>query len=332
MAVGTGFAQNEFHTLAEVWKGKSWNLVPSPNPSASNNFLNGVDCLSTNFCFAVGATVSPTQGGHVSLIEEWDGNKWSVVTSPNVNPATEGNYLNSISCASIKFCVAVGEHQANDASAQGVLVEQWNGRTWQTASAPNPSDTSQFLGGVSCISETFCIAAGDYSLGPVTNFVTQTLIEQWNGTDWTTQASPSPNSMHFNGLYSVSCGSSTTCLAVGWYTPDGQSAFGLVETWQSGVWSLSDVNGVTPNGAVLFGVTCPTSTACSAAGYTNNGVANQTLILDWQQGVWSAAQTPNTSASQDNGLNGIDCPKVRFCFAVGSSFDGVTAHTLALKK
>jgi hypothetical protein len=41
-------------TLIEHWNGSTWSVVPSPNPSATDNHLWGVTALATNNVWAVG--------------------------------------------------------------------------------------------------------------------------------------------------------------------------------------------------------------------------------------------------------------------------------------
>jgi hypothetical protein len=41
------------------------------------------------------------------------------------------------------------------------LIEKWNGSTWSLVSSPNRSSTQDNdLDGVSCVSSSFCMAAG----------------------------------------------------------------------------------------------------------------------------------------------------------------------------
>jgi hypothetical protein len=103
--------------LIERWNGRRWSIRPAPGglPDAA---LNGVSCVSRNYCVAVGAL---TDGSGRSLAEAWNGNRWSIETTPTV---AGGSLLNGVSCVSRSDCVAVGAHQRLP------LVERWNGTTW----------------------------------------------------------------------------------------------------------------------------------------------------------------------------------------------------------
>jgi hypothetical protein len=65
-------------TLVQHWNGTTWDVVPSPNPSASQDELLGVAVLSSSYAWAVGY-----QGQYKTLVERWNGTTWTVQPSPN---------------------------------------------------------------------------------------------------------------------------------------------------------------------------------------------------------------------------------------------------------
>lgn len=80
-------------TLIEHFDGTSWMVVPSPNigPSSANqsNRLLGLTANSANDILAFGSYFPPDGSGHqMTLLLHWDGNSWTVVSSPN--PAKDG--------------------------------------------------------------------------------------------------------------------------------------------------------------------------------------------------------------------------------------------------
>src|SRR5579862_7478511 len=81
----------------------AWSVVPSAN-RVGDNFLNGVSCVSPVACMAVG--YRGRGNGFSTLVESWDGARWSVVPSPNRARTT--NELLAVSCVSPVACVAVG--------------------------------------------------------------------------------------------------------------------------------------------------------------------------------------------------------------------------------
>jgi len=70
-------------TLIEQWNGSSWNVVSSPNPSTLANLLFAVAIVSATDIWAVGESQNATSGIAQTLIEQWNGSSWSVVSSPN---------------------------------------------------------------------------------------------------------------------------------------------------------------------------------------------------------------------------------------------------------
>ena len=88
-AVGQGLNDAEQSlTFVAQWNGTKWSAVASPNPDGFfGAVLNGVSCTSRTACTAVGVKESGSTYGHKTfggtLIEQWDGTRWSVVGSPN---------------------------------------------------------------------------------------------------------------------------------------------------------------------------------------------------------------------------------------------------------
>ena len=75
-------------TLIEQWNGTSWAVVPSPNPStAVFNTLSGAAVVSASDIWAVGQ--SRNSSGSGTLIEQWNGTSWTIVTSPAPGSASQ---------------------------------------------------------------------------------------------------------------------------------------------------------------------------------------------------------------------------------------------------
>src|SRR6516165_7355973 len=97
-----------------------------PTSSGSNSF-QAVTCATPSQpqeCWAVGLTVTGL-GRAQTLIEEWDGGAWSIVSSPNI-----GNYdeLVDVTCASQGDCWTVGDYSG--VTNEQTLIEHWNGSLW----------------------------------------------------------------------------------------------------------------------------------------------------------------------------------------------------------
>ena len=89
-------------TLAEVWDGSSWTIQTTPNPSgATKSFLEGVSCLSTTVCRAVGYYFD-SGGNQLTLAEFWNGSTWAIQATPNPNGGTFVA-LNGVACTTSMF-------------------------------------------------------------------------------------------------------------------------------------------------------------------------------------------------------------------------------------
>jgi hypothetical protein len=321
MAAGYYYNGTNFQTLTEKWNGKSWSLVSSANKNTTqDNVLNAVSCVGTNFCMAAGYYFDGTN--YQTLIEQWNGTSWSVLTSPNNNgTGTQNNFLAAVSCVSTGFCMAAGYYY--DGTNFQTLAEQWNGTGWSLVTSLNNNGTGSqenVFNGVSCVSTSFCMASGFYFNGTKT----QSLIEQWNGTAWSlvTAADNNGTGTQNNLLQGVSCTSTSFCMADGYYY-NGTNYQTLIEKWNNGTgWSLvtsPDNNGVGTQYNQLNWVSCTSTSFCMAAGYYVKGTTNQTLIEKWNGAAWSLVTSPNHgTGAQGNILNGVSCTSTSFCMAAGA--------------
>ena len=254
--------------LAESWNGTRWSVVRTPTLAGTGSNLTGVSCVSPDACTAVGA-VSPNGTALSTVIEFWDGTRWSVVPSPN--PAA-GGALRAVSCVSAHACMAVG-FSGSESGFHGTLAESWNGSRWSVLPTPNPGTGGNFLNGVSCVSPDTCTAAGEaFHSGTQTT----SLIESWDGSRWSVVPSPTPGTGQtlVNG---VSCSSKDACNVVGSYNNETKT---LVESWDGRSWSVVP----TPNpGAIdraLDGVSCVSPGFCMAAGwFLGRNSISRTLTL-----------------------------------------------------
>ena len=116
----------------------------------------------------------------------------------------QNNVFYGVSCTSATDCTAVGG--AVGATAFQTLIEEWDGTAWSIVPSPDTS-TSQtnYLQAVSCTSATSCNAVGQARGASAY----QTLVEEWDGTDWSIVASPDTSVNQYNDLTSISCLSAT---------------------------------------------------------------------------------------------------------------------------
>jgi RHS repeat-associated protein len=81
-----------YQPLAVLWDGTSWTLQPSPPMT-----LWDIACPSPSLCVGLGPSAGAT----------WNGSSWSVEPLPTES-GVQYQSLNSLSCASTQYCLAVG--------------------------------------------------------------------------------------------------------------------------------------------------------------------------------------------------------------------------------
>jgi hypothetical protein len=316
----------------------TWSLVTSPNVnSTGENSLFGVTCPSVSDCWTVGAYFDGST--YQTLTEQWDGNSWAIVPSPNGNPPSFNVFFGS-ACTSASNCWAIGYYNHDGSTWEQTFVERWNGTSWAINPSPSTSTTlHNYLEGVTCTSASNCWAVGYHFLGIffvgpglIGTPTYQTLIEHWNGTSWTIVPSPNTSTTQTNILSSVTCPSASNCWAVGRYAAGSNGVFPtliqtLIEHWDGTSWVIvPSPNTLATEDNYLSGVTCASAMDCWAVGYHFvNGLVSpiyQTLIEHWNGTSWSIVPSPNTSPAQANVLFGTTCTSASDCWAVGYYVSG----------
>ena len=206
------------------------------------SWLDAVSCTTPSACMAVGR-YEDRAGVSFPLAERWDGSRW------HIQPAGRIPYgeLEGVSCTSADSCTAVG----TDVSSQ--LIERWDGRRWSMVTAPGTGSDETSLRAISCTAGRACTAVGESVIVDVASFP---LAERWNGITWSRQLPVRPQVGDLDG---VSCGSQTSCTAVG--------AGELIERWNGQRWSVQQPANGTPE-ETLYGVSCLSAKVCTAVGST----------------------------------------------------------------
>lgn len=250
--------------VTEHWDGASWTIVDSPSIGAGYNTLDRVTCLSSSDCWAVGWYYDVPSGFEKTLVSHWDGNSWSIVTSPDVANSRH-NGLFAIHCSSGSDCWAAGRYVTNGNVAQ-TLIEHWNGTSWSIVASPNTGPTNaNLLFGVTCSLANDCWSVGRHVAGGVS----QTLVEHWDGGSWQIVASPNTSPLQLNRLRDVRCESGSRCWAVGYYYLSGNGALQtLIEKWDGVSWSIVPSPNVSVyDDSLLYGLSCSLGSGCWSAGY-----------------------------------------------------------------
>jgi len=232
-------------TLVERWDGTRWMIQTSSDPP-DGGALEGVSCLSSTFCMAVGYVQAWDFAR--ALAERWDGLGWSIQPTPKP-PISR---VLDVSCTSTIACTAVGtlELDIDDYPWTRRLVERWEGNRWSLEKTEIPVGASTVpglagsgLSRVSCTSPAVCDAVGWYQnrRGQQT-----ALIEHRDAAGWSAVATPPPPDTTLSLLSGVSCVANAICTAVGEYDDHGGTPHPLVLS-TAGPW-------LTPASAEMVGI------------------------------------------------------------------------------
>ncbi|MFN2544324.1 MAG: hypothetical protein ABR600_07115 [Actinomycetota bacterium] len=334
--VGSTYDGIDFHTLIEHWDGQGWSVVPSPDPGERSELL-GVAAIDATHAWAVGDVYGGPGTAIQTLVEQWDGQQWLVVPSPNhAGPgrAMTQNILSDVVALGPDEAWAVGTYYGLGGSAFQTLAVHFSHGAWRLISTPNPGPAASEdeLLGVDASSANNVIAVGHRSVG--TSDVRATLVERWNGTSWRMQKSPDAGAPtaangHSNELFGVSLVSRRDAWAVGRHARRTAGDAVLALHWDGTAWKR--VRAATPQGATarLTGVDMIDGGDGLAVGYTVPANDNaHTLVERWHDGSWSVEASP--TPSRGGSLAAVSTPSAASSWAVGSAPALTTGGSVAL--
>jgi hypothetical protein len=307
----------------------------TPDVSSAGNVLSAVAAAAPNDGWAVGFSGNSTGLNEAkTLTEHFNGTAWSVVPSPNPNPNR---------CSSPSFALtAVAPVSQNDVWTVGFrnsdqtcttlfqpLIFHWDGSTW--SDTPNPllsAAGNNALNGVVALASNNVYAVG-YQSGP--QEAVQTLVEHWDGANWSVMPSPNANSTG-NVLNAVSAVNPADMWAVGDQVAPKIPVFTLTEHWNGATWSMvPSPNLVTDSDLdqnVLLSVVSLAPNDVTAVGYALDFNLQRTLTLieHWDGSSWSVVPSPNpdTAAGSLNKLTSVAALSPSNIYAFGFFANGST--------
>jgi streptogramin lyase len=320
----------------------SWSATTAPLPSQANLSpyagLNGIACPAVGACVAVGFYLD-SSGNQQPLVETLTSGTW-VPTAVGI-PSNSGSPitadLNSVSCAAVGACVAVGYYADTNGNAQA-LIETLSSGSWvHVEGSLPPTGNSADLYGVSCPAPGSCVAEGTY--GNVASGNSLPLLEQLSSSTWTpiepplpSDAVTSPLDLEFLNLNGVSCSAVGVCVAVGDYLNQALNVVSFVETLSSGSWVSSDppvpsAADASQIVAGLSGVSCSNTGFCQATGFYVLGTGADSIVhsfTEYRGTTWSpslAALPANANSNTQSSLNTMTCTGTGACIGVGAYED-----------
>lgn len=166
------------------WNGSAWVAVPLVTVPGMN--LGGTLAADgPHDAWYVGGTSDPTTGDASSLVEEWNGRAWTVLTLPA-----------SLANGGLADIAAQGPDDVwvdGLTSTGAVLLAHWNGRSWTEVPAPATGFAYTNL------SELMIVQPDDVWLAGWGETVDEggadrdSLMMHWNGSTWSLSPTPSGN-------------------------------------------------------------------------------------------------------------------------------------------
>lgn len=192
-------------TWAAVGAGRSWEQVRTPSPGngvASQAYLAGVSCVSTTDCVAVGHYFD-ARGTTRALLLSWDGNAWS----RQLRRELRGSMPTAVDCTSSGACLV--------AATAGEQAQFWWWSGGTVTQIPGGSTPANRYVSVSCVSDSWCAAAGGVSdVSPTMAIVSVTNRGKWR---WTPK--PVRTNRPVGPFNSITCSAKAECLAgTSWLT------------------------------------------------------------------------------------------------------------------
>jgi hypothetical protein len=188
-----------------------------------------------------------------------------------------------------------------------VSASNWSAMA-NTVNSPNA--TAQ-TGSVSCVTSVFCVAVN--GIGSEVDSVNSggAYAELWNGATWSAMTMPTVPAPSSTTLFSVSCVTTSFCVAVGQVTGPEP----IVEQWNGSAWSVATTSLGEATG--FLGVSCTSVTFCEAVGFTVGDGLGPAIAAQWNGSTWSPQSISLPSGDEGAELVGTSCTTPSVCMAVG---------------
>lgn len=306
---------------------KNWKIIASPHLHTQQNYLWSVSASAENDVWAVGE--SSDNGSNVkTLIEHWNGQKWSIVANPN--PGTNPT-LNGVAALSPEDAWVVGTTSpVQNKNISEVLIEHWNGKQWKVFQAPNPGS------GGSSLNKVVAVAANDvWAVGSTVDIGgNKGLIEHWDGKTWKVVSSPSPAATP-TFLTEATALNAQDIWVVGYLMPSSFSREAFIEHWDGKAWSTIEAPDLKTANSQLFSISAVSADDVWAAGTTTSNDSQSStarpwarpLIEHWDGKQWHSSPIPN---GLENSFSSVTAITPYDVWAVGSTNEQADLPVLAV--
>jgi hypothetical protein len=215
----------------ERWNGSTWSSVVTPKPPKfAFQYLYDVATVPSNEAWAVGVNGLGGNAQPQTLVLWWSGSAWTAMLSGN--PSAVSDSLAGVGTDSVGDAWAVGSYYDQNQANDQPLLEFLS--TGGINAEPGPVVAGGgSLGDVAVVSASNVWAVGQRYTGGNTG---QTLIEHWDGSNWSIVSSPDLTSN--DELTSVTASGPNDVWASGWAVPSIGFREAFTEHWDGSSWSI----------------------------------------------------------------------------------------------
>ena len=296
-----------------------------------------VSCASAGSC-AAGGDYEDRFGDPQGFVAVERHGRWGrAIRVPGLAALSHGGggYVESVSCASAGNCAAGGDYFGRQASEQGFVAVERNGRWGRATVVPGLGALNKggeaAVNSVSCISAGACAAGGEYEdrRGGKQGFVAVERNGRW-GTAIEVPGlgalNVSIDGIGYAYVGSVSCASAGNCAAGGDYTDRQGLDQGFVAVERNGRWGTAievpGLGALSPGGSAdVSEVSCASAGNCAAGGDYLDSDGTQGFVAVELNGRWGQAiGVPGLGALNMGGFAvvfSVSCAPAGTCAAAG---------------
>ena len=218
----------------------AWAPVTARSPidlGAGYLSMGPMSCVSSRECVVASSVENLSNEDEQPLLWNWNGRSWTAHRGPGSGSQT----MFGSACGSPSSCWATGTDVSG--SQLSPVIDHFDGHHWSTARGPGNA-AGVVLNGVACASASDCFAVGT---DETSSSAASSVIEHYDGHGWKPAAAPVPQGAAWSVLISVTCYSSSDCMALGQAQGFiGQTGFFYGENYNGHRWSIVGVSSAKP--------------------------------------------------------------------------------------
>ena len=295
-AVGSMSRITAVRPFVRHFNGSSWRAVGAPNPGSHGSALQAVVAVGRDDAWAGGMTCTDggcgAAGGFGSrtLLEHWNGNRWTAVPTPS--PGTATNEIRALAAVSADDVWAAGFWSDEGRYLRHALVLHWDGSAWREVRFPFVGGEVH-LDGISASGPDDVWAVGERCPGPCAGLAhSSAVILHWDGQRWSTVPAPELGADR-SGLDWILSVSPNEAWAVGGKSANREAPTRpLAERWDGSKWRTVDAPNTGPS-SEWFAISRIPGTGLMAIGSTSPSTTTRPLVeRRHADGSWSRGSVP----------------------------------------